>query len=37
MHFTASRLEEVCSTLGCTPVYSLDFNLDGKGNPIEGV
>ena len=37
MHFTASRLEEVCSALGCTPVYSLDFNLDGKGNPIEGV
>ncbi len=37
MRFTSSRLEEVRSLLGCEPVYSLDYNLDSRGNPANGV
>lgn len=37
MQFTSSRLEEVRGLLGCEPVYSLDYNLDGRGNPVNGV
>ena len=37
MQFTSSRLEEVRALLGCDPVYSLDFNLDGLGKPVDGV
>ncbi len=37
MLFTSSRLTEVCAILGSSPVYSLDFNLDGCGRPENGV
>lgn len=37
MRFTSSRLEEVKKLLGQSPVYSLDFNLDGRGHPTDGV
>ena len=37
MRFTSFRLEEVKKLLGQSPVYSLDFNLDGRGRPTDGV